>query len=57
MNQEKENVTYMDDYYPAKLSHETIDRIQKLEKEISSEFGDHVILMAFTPKRESWGDY
>lgn len=55
--QPDKDVSYMHDYLPAHLGEDTVNRIQQLEQEISNEFGDKVILMAFTPKRESWGDY
>jgi hypothetical protein len=55
--QTDKDVSYMHDYFPAHLSEDKVNRIQQLEQEISNEFGDKVILMAFTPKREGWGDY
>jgi hypothetical protein len=57
MVNEDKDVSYMHDYFPASLKEESVNRIQQLEQEISSELGGKVIIMAFTPKGESWGDY
>jgi hypothetical protein len=57
MVNEDKDVSYMNDFLPAHLKEDVVNKIQQLEQEISNEFGDKVILMAFTPKRESWGDY
>lgn len=57
MMTEEKDISYMHEYFPARLEEQTVNKLQQLEQEISKEFGDKVILMAFTPKRESWGDY
>lgn len=53
----EKDVSYMHDYLPTSLEGEQVNQVKHLEEELSRKVGDQVILMAFSPKRESWGDY